>query len=196
MAASPGQQTELEVIPFDSDQAAQRKTVEGWVARDGYFYAEDERTARYAGCTHVECADCKTLIPKSATVCDPCTVTRRNNAFAALDKKPWDNETPLVIFDTDIYFFDSHSIVRYCKQNTLSPNQLQLVFCVPVYGSELDIHDMLAAELPEDGEVPDEIQEAANKLNQAIKAAGPLCWMEGNVAANIDVTTLSGLDTE
>jgi len=190
MHASPSQQTETEIIPFDSDEAAQRKYVEGWVSRDGFYYAEDERTARYAGCTHVKCADCNTLIPKSTAVCDACTITRRAVEFATLPREAWDTQTPLVIFKTDTYFFDSDSLTRYCRQNSVSPEHLQLVICEPVYGSELDAADYLSGELPEDGEIPEEIQEAANKFNEAIQAAGPLCWIQGTSAATIDPASL------
>lgn len=189
MSASQGQQTS-KIVPFDSDEAAQRKSVEGWVSRDGFYYAEDERTARYAGCTHIKCADCTALIPKATAVCDPCTARRRTVEFATLPKEVWDTQTPLVLFETDTYFFDAHSLSRYCKTNSLSPEQLQLVICEPVYGSELDPADFLSGELPEDGEVPEEIQEAAIKFNEAIKAAGPLCWIQGTSAAIVDPASL------
>jgi hypothetical protein len=190
MSASQGQQTS-KIVPFDSDEAAQRKSVEGWVSRDGYYYAEDERTARYAGCTHVKCADCSALIPKTNAVCDPCATIRLSVEFATLPKELWDTQTPLVLFETDTYFFDVHSVTHYCRQHSTSPEQLQLVICEPVYGSELDAADFLSGELPEDGEIPEGILEAAIKFNEAIKAAGPLCWVQGTSAATIDPASLS-----
>jgi hypothetical protein len=42
MPASSKQRPEPEVILFDSDEAAQRTTLEGWVSRDGNFYADDD----------------------------------------------------------------------------------------------------------------------------------------------------------
>lgn len=191
MAAAASDNTDNKIIPFDSSEAAQKKSVEGWVSNDGYFYADDERTARFAGCTHVQCADCQNLIPKRTTVCDSCAVTRQDNAFAALKQKPWDNETPLVIFNTDVYFFDRESLTDYCEQHSTAPEKLQLVLCKPVFGSELDIADHLAGDLPDDAEVPQRIQEAAKHLNQVIQAAGPLCWIQGDYAADLSTTVTS-----
>ena len=135
MSASQGPQTS-KIVPFDSDEAAQRKSVEGGVSRDGFYYAEDERTARYAGCTHVKCADCNTLIPKARAVCDPCTSIRRAAEFATLPRQVWDTQAPLVIFETDTYFFDIHSLTYYCKEHSVSPlTNFSSSSANPLYGS-------------------------------------------------------------
>lgn len=189
-----GQQAKEEIVPFDSGDAAQRKSVEGWVSRNGYFYGDDERTARYSGCTHVECAGCSTLIPKTTLLCDDCTTAKRNQAYAAMERVEWDNVTPLVILDTEIYFFDRQSIIDYCEEKWISPDDLQLIICKPVYGHHFDAADFLSSELPEGADIPDQILEAANRLNHAIRNAGPLSWVQGDHAAIINLFPLVELE--
>jgi hypothetical protein len=58
------------------------------------------------------------------------------------------------------------------------------VFAVPVYGRFLD-DDYFCDELYEDGELPDSIYEAMGVFNEVVKAAGPLSWTSGKVAAII-----------
>ena len=45
-----------EMILNTSDEAAHFVTgLSGWVSRHGHFYGNDERLARYDGCTHTVC---------------------------------------------------------------------------------------------------------------------------------------------
>ncbi|MEQ1969482.1 ead/Ea22-like family protein, partial [Xenorhabdus nematophila] len=43
------------IVMYDSPEAAQIKIVTGWVSRDGRFWGDDERMARYCGATHRQC---------------------------------------------------------------------------------------------------------------------------------------------
>lgn len=55
--------SETMILP-SSDEAAQQVTVTGWRSREGLFYGNDERIARWAGATHVECSECGKPTPK------------------------------------------------------------------------------------------------------------------------------------
>jgi hypothetical protein len=99
------------IRPFDSDEAAQRKSVTGWVSHNGRFYGDDERTARYDGCTHKPCEDCGELIPRDGLVaCRPCLNKRDDGRFSLLARREWDGNTPLVSYDTDTYFFNEEEL--------------------------------------------------------------------------------------
>lgn len=62
------------VVMSDSTEAAQLVTITGWVSRTGIFYGNDERIARYAGCTHRPCEteDCGKPTEKTYIYCDDC----------------------------------------------------------------------------------------------------------------------------
>lgn len=185
-----------EIIPFDSPKAAQRINVTGWVSRDGYFYQNDERTARFSGCTHVKCSDCSALVPKTRLTCDYCQEKKDNERYAAMDKEEWDGFTPLVLFNTGIYFWSREDIDEYCRQTGIKIQSLKLVLCEGVDGPEFNPDDFLADYLPEGNDMPEGIRTAATLLNRAIAAAGVLSWHQGSTAAIIPETKNSAASTE
>jgi len=169
------------IVLFDSPEAAQFKTVGVWVSRHGRP-CSDERCARYDGCTHYVCEECGQPYPKTS-YCIPCHDKMRRAIFDAMPKMPWDTTTPLVIFNTDIYFFDVGDLLDYCADNEVPPESLPLVLCVPKETPELDPDDFFWDVLGEGGDVPGEIVKAAEAFNAAVQAAGPLSWCEGTEAA-------------
>lgn len=185
-----------EIIPFDSPKAAQKINVTGWVSRDGYFYQNDERTARFSGCTHVKCSDCNALVPKTRLICDYCQEKQDTERYAAMDKEEWDGFTPLVLFNTGVYFWSREDIDEYCRQTGAKIESLKLVLCEDVDGPEFDPEDFLLDYLPEGDDVPEGIRQAAILLNQAIVEAGVLSWHQGTTAAIIPETKQTATTTD
>jgi hypothetical protein len=167
------------VVMFDSPEAAQRKTVTGWVSRDGRFYGDDERIARYAGCTHRQCESCLNVVEKGRIYCDVCTSKQTREKYESLPAKAWDGNTPLCAYDTDDYFFDEDSLMEYCEENEVEREDLMLVICDPVKPRAYDSGDLFADYLADDGEAPDEVVDALDALNKAIAAAPPFSWYPG-----------------
>lgn len=164
------------IILDSSDEAAKIATVTGWVSRLGRFWGDDERMARYDGCTHRGCDDCGKPVPKCGfTVCDGCRKKRSDARFAAFEIVEWDGETPLNLYDTDRYFFDADEVRDFIEERGIVPEELRLVLCEPEYLRQLDA-DIWEDNLPDDGELPDEVQEALDALNKVIAAQGPSCW--------------------
>ena len=62
----------------------------------------------------------------------------------------------------------------------MASEDLMLVICEPVYASLLDAYDQWCDDLPEDGELPDDILQAVEGLNEVLKAQQPLCWRQGD----------------
>lgn len=60
------------MIMRESAEAASFQTVTGWVSSNGHFYGNDERTARYDGCTHQLCESCGVAVCFDEYVCDKC----------------------------------------------------------------------------------------------------------------------------
>lgn len=177
------------IVMRDSDEAAQLKTVTGWVSRDGFFYGNDERIARYAGCTHDRC-ECGAVIPKSRIKCDDCRAKDVRARYENLERKEWDGVAPLALYDDDTYFFSEGDLEDYCDEHDCKVEDLMLVFCDPQYGRKLDIADYLCDQLPEDAteyDIPAPIVEAAEAFNKAVRDAGPLSWYPGKIRALVRV---------
>ncbi|QTL40560.1 hypothetical protein ACNFJN_04445 [Xenorhabdus budapestensis] len=172
------------IVMYDSPEAAQIKTVTGWVSRDGKFWANDEHMARHSGSTHHKCKN----NPEHPAVhkgdyCGLCREEDRKAKFTAMERKQWDWETPLVIFDTDQYFWHQDDLYEYCDELEITPLALQLVICEPNYPNEINGEDYFHDILPEDGELPHELQQAFDTLNAVIRNSNPLSWSEGKYAA-------------
>jgi hypothetical protein len=102
-----------------------------------------------------------------------------------MEHAEWDEVTPIVIFDSDTYFFDIDDLRDYCEEHGVTPSQLQLVLCKPNYPSEIDGENHFCDDLPPDGELPDELQQAFEALNSVIRKSAPLSWSQGDTAVTI-----------
>lgn len=169
---------EEKIILDSSNEAAQLKTVTGWVSSTGRFFT-DERLARYDGSTHSAC-ECGNLMKRSWTKCDSCRSVSNQEKYKAMPFKEWDMKTPLVIFYDDKYFFDADEIEEYLEEHELKDEDLQLVICEPNYLSTIDSgnwEDVLPVD--GDGELPKEVEKALGELNKIIEKAEPISWSEG-----------------
>lgn len=168
------------VIPYDSDEAAQIKTVTGWVDRQGRFWGENEDQARYCGSTHQLCKGNPEhgLISKHYH-CEVCSREREINRHMKLEVVDWNGEAFLYEITNDRYFSDPDDILDFCEENGVRPSELLLEVCTPNYAREIDGNDYFYDDLPEDGEIPNELQEAFEKLNEVIRKAPPLSYSPG-----------------
>ena len=174
------------VVLYDSQEAASIKTVTGWGFRDGRFFGDNEDVARFSGSTHRKCKNNPDHpIYRVNSYCEVCWKERRNEKFAAMEHAEWDEVTPIVIFDSDTYFFDIDDLRDYCEEHGVTPSQLQLVLCKPNYPSEIDGEDHFCDDLPPDGELPDELKQAFEALNAVIRKSAPLSWSQGDTAVTI-----------
>lgn len=178
------------VILNTSPEAAQFvENISGWVSRTGLFFGKDERAARYAGCTHVACEDCGEPTDKGRTVCDECREKRLAARYEVRERAVWDEKGMLYSEVADRFFQSWDEVADYMEEEnerTLDPVSLRLVICEPVYLSPVD-EDRWSDDLPEDGELPDEVARALEELNEALRAAGPVSWMPGKKAAMVSL---------
>ena len=174
------------MIMYDSDEAAQIRTVRGWVSSDGKFWGDNEHLARFSGSTHEKCETegCENLVEKRLfyTVCDECRDAAKVKKFDSYPTVPWDGETPLMLYDSDIFFFDSDSILYFCEENEMDPVELKVLLCNPVPYPRFDIDNFLAGVMSEDGDIPEEVIDAADKLNSALSKMEPQLWESTDVA--------------
>jgi hypothetical protein len=170
------------VIMFDSPEAAQFKPVEGWVDSHGYFFGNDERTARYSGSTHTKCETCGE-VHLTRSWCGACHRRKAQERFLSFPVEKWDGVTPTCLYGTETFFFGD-AVLDYVAD--LAPDEeVQICKCTPGYLSTIDT-DHWCDDLPEDGELPDAVQTALDALNEAIKVAEQACWWEDDIAIDVE----------
>lgn len=170
------------VVMRDSEEAARLVTLTGWVSRLGHFYGDDERIARYDGCTHVRC-DCGNITEKHWLMCEVCRHKQKLAKYDALPVVEWDGKTPLCTYDDDEYFFDEDSVYDYCDEHGCKVEDLLLVLCEPVYAREISADGCYEDDIPPDMTLEDvapELAYAFDKLNEFIRNyKKPLSWVAG-----------------
>lgn len=176
---------EKKIITYDSPEAATYRTdITGWVSRGGLYFGEDEDLARYSGCTHKRCA-CGAIFEKSWIECEACRKAKREKAeaekLAKMERQEWDGETPLYHDDSDTYLMDAGEVDDFLDDSGLTFNEAMFQLCKPNHPRLIeadDFHD----DLPEDGELPDEVVEAIDAFNAAVKDS-VLSWSPIDVIA-------------
>jgi hypothetical protein len=164
-------------IMFDSPEAAHPGTVDGWISRDGYFY-QDERTARYAGCTHRPCEDCGEATEKMYTNCESCRKKHEDARYMARPEAQWDG-VQMVYSESRQEFYSSPEDAEDDMDNGGEIAGLRIVLCDPQYIHQIDT-DYWCDDLPEDGEAPDELLAAIDAFNAAT-AGIVLSWYPGKM---------------
>ena len=172
------------IILYNSDEVASHRTgLSGWVDRHGRYWGNDEHMARWSGCTHRECS-CGNIYEKAWIKCPKCIEKDKKEKYDSYEEIDWDGETPLYSHKCDEYFFDEESLFEYVDEyqdecDYLSFKDMQLVICKPNYLREID-SEYFCDDLPEDGELDNEMLEAIDKLNEIIKKQPPVSWRPGN----------------
>lgn len=173
------------VIHYDSPEAAQQVSVTGWRSRDGFFYGDDEHTARWAGCTHVNCRDCGAVIEKGSLICDACNEKAALARFLAMPRGPWTGQEMLYSQTRDKYY-NSPDDAKDDLDQGQSLDDLRLVLCTPNMPRLLDFDDF-SDDLPDDADhhdLPRELVAAVEAYNDVARACAPLSWSPGDVAWN------------
>lgn len=176
------------IILDTSNEAAKQQTMTLWVSRNGHAY-KDEYTARYDGCTHRACATehCTGLTEKHYMYCILCRDKRETERYMAMPFLSWDGKTPLCLHDSDQFFFDEDDIEQYCEENDVNASELRLVICKPQHAHTVDPSDIYESLLPEDSDVPDELQAAFDELNKKIlEYVTPLSWVPGKYRTKLE----------
>lgn len=180
-----------QIIAYDSPEAASIQTVTGWVSRAGRFFGNDEHMARYDGCTHRPCGKCGALI-SVRSYCRDCSEKARVEKYAVMPRADWNGTDMLYSESHDVWIQDSDRLAEHCDEHECTPKELCLVIAVPCYASEIDANDHYTDDLPEDGDLPPEIEEAFAKLNEAIRASKSiLSWQPGKFAATDESTSIA-----
>lgn len=173
---------EIEPIFPESAEAAKFVTgISGWMDRHGRFWGDDESTARYCGSTHRHC-DCGAVV-KQRSYCKDCNRKNDIEKYRTAKRIEWDGKAPLYSQIHAKYLFDKDELIDFMHEcEVTDPDDLELFVCEPNYLNEIE-SDQWADDLPEDGELPSEVEAALEVLNAAIRKAGPVSWSPGKFAA-------------
>lgn len=174
------------IVCFDSPEAASIQTVTGWVDRHGVFWGDDERQARWCGCTHMPCVECGVQIERGPGRCEKCQEKFAFSQWLNMPEGDWNGSDMLYSERDDKWFPYIEDLDFHLDQSAKTFAQLgdflalRLVIGRPVYAHERDPRETYQDDLPEDTDIPQEIEEAFNILNKSIKAyKHPLCWEPG-----------------
>jgi hypothetical protein len=174
--------SETKIVLPEDDIAATLKTVTGWVSRDGLFFGSDERTARWSGATHVRCSECGVVTEKGWTLCAGCREKEAAARFAVLERRDWDGSQMVYSAALEKYFDSPEDALDDAEGDA---DSLRLVLCEPVHARTIE-GDYFCDELPEDGDLPDELAEAIVAFNEAVKGV-VLSWLPGKFALRSEV---------
>ena len=187
--------TDTRMILSTSDEAAERRTVTGWVARGGQWWGDDERMARWSGATHVPCAECGEPVEKTWTKCDACRRRSDDQKWAARPRVPYDGGW-VYAKGVDRFFQDEDELRDFLDvYDEHTCESLRLVPCEPIYAHEMDPDELFADELPEgctvadiDATLDDLIVKVNERIQTLAKEKKPFSWQPGSEA--VDIATL------
>jgi hypothetical protein len=137
------------IVMFNSEESAQFKTgISGWVSRNGRFYGNDERTARYDGCTHVACADCGNPAERGWLICKDCRQKRDIKKYQSMPKEEWNEEGCIYSDSHDQYFWSWDEVDDYCEDEEIKVEELRLTICVPQFKAMQEFNKVLKESAP------------------------------------------------
>lgn len=170
----------------ESEEAAKFVTsLSGWVDRHGRFWGDDEKTARYLGSTHRKC-DCGAEI-EQRSFCEDCSRLKEAARYKEAEKLTWNGETPLYSQIHDKYLFGKDELLEFMHEcEVKNPDELELFLCEPNYLREIE-SDQWCDDLPDDGDLPPEVEAALEVFNAVLRAAEPVSWSPGKFAAIVNL---------
>lgn len=181
------------VIMYDAPDTAVFKTnISGWVGADGRFWGKDEHMARWCACTHMKC-ECGNIREKHWLLCKGCMYKKNREKYNALPFKEWDGKEPVVTRDGDKYFFSEEELIEwiydYNEDNEDEPMvEVELLFCEPIYYSQINYDSVGADEAHEDWEPEEELIQAINTFNETIKKFPAHSYTTGKVRTSYKYT--------
>jgi len=149
--------------------------------------AENERLARWCCATDLPCEEPGCVGRRQAkfyVCCETCYEKKQAARYAALPEAAWDGAIPLVIFNSDRYFYDEDDLLDYCADENVKVAELRLVICEPVGFPAFDVLDFLHDSLPEDHGAADfeaPTHEIDALVDAWIEKNAPKSWEEGKM---------------
>lgn len=171
----------MEQINYNDKEAARFvENIKGWVDINGRFFGDSkdsEHMARYSSCTHKTC-ECGNVFEKGWTICPECRLKKEIEKYNLLQFKKYDG-SPVYSHAIDKYFFSEDELIDYLSDEEVIED-LRLVFCTENHFNELGA-EYFEDILPEDGDLPTELQKAIDNLNEVIKNLPVASYSPSNI---------------
>ena len=175
------------IILPSSDEAASIKTVTGWMSRNGRFFGDDEQLARYDGSTHRECSICGKTIFKHE-YCHDCHTKANIEEYQKMERREWNGTDGLYSQAKDKWFWSYEELDDYIVYKNTTVDKLLLIIGCPVYAREIDPSEYYEGDLPDEGDLPEDLLLAFEELNKYIRESKIiLSWEQGKFAASNSV---------
>lgn len=156
------------IILEDSPNAAVKETIEVWKSAKGNYYLTEE-SARIDGRTHIHCRDCNEIVELPYVICNKCRAKRNNDAYLSRTSLDWDYMTPIYSEEAERYFNNEEELLNYCDEYDHKPEDLQLLLCEPIYAEPIDYEYYYSNSLPDDSNLPTELEKLFIELNEKIE---------------------------
>lgn len=178
-------QSEKIILAEDAEQLIEQVNLDVWKVNDQKYFLKKERAIEFL-ITHRKC-ECGNLMTRHQNLCDGC----RNKRYGIYSKdryvsKPfqeWDGETPLCLYNEDIFFYSKDELFDYLTENNLTQGEIQLCICSPNNPPLINYNDLCEDMMPEDvddvADLAPEIMKKIDELNEFIKTQPPISWNEG-----------------
>ncbi len=108
----------------------------------------------------------------------------RSDIYSSFLVQKWDGEIPLVLFDSAEFFFGEEAVFAFIDSQ---PSDLRFRFCAcrPVYMEPIEREDLTFA-CGSDFELPHNVQQALDALNEEIATCDALSWEQDDIAIDFD----------
>lgn len=181
--------------PLRWEDAAEKRTVEGWACRlCGRFYGDSETSARICCYDDAPCDECGTARRgRYESRCASCAQKFEHDRYAKMEQAEWDGKSPLS--NGDDYFFDEDAVIEHAINVECKPSELCLTHCVE-HNPYFDFAAIVEDCIPEDHDVPctrDEIEAVEKAVNDLLRKYDPWCWYPNSKSRPTD-SDLASLD--
>ena len=172
-----------DAILYDSDQAAEFKTVQCWVARNG-FLTTDEHHARFVGSTHNKCK-CGQIVCKPFKLCPKCEEKEYFAKFATFKEKDYNGE-PVAVYSYikngkqikpgwENILWNEDQIFHFAEFYVTQFEDLKLVYATPMDIPHLEADEIYEGYTWEDWKpncLPEAVHAAIEHLNLVMEESG------------------------
>jgi hypothetical protein len=178
-----------EIILYDEVKLEKvQKT--GYVSK-GFFYGDNEHLAKWNECTHVSCGQCGKPTPKLYTICEDCREKIAIEAWEEAPKKPFNKGEDFFYSDLLEKYYSSYDEVENdCEDLEIDISDLRLYHCDRAVNPSVDLESIYEDCTPEENDPSDmwtdEIQEAADRLNELIEEHPVNCFYPSKIAVKDD----------
>lgn len=160
---------------FSYEIGGEPRTKEFFISIDGRLF-EDEHLCRWHSCTH-KVDELGDIHIKHYTCGERLRARKSRELWEKQQQVEIDSDTPL--FYSDEFFRDEDDLLEYCAEHDCLPSAMELEVGEPCELSEL-CSSYWQDQLPEDAELPSEVEEAVKALNLVIathnSSGNPHAW--------------------